>query len=158
MSLELVAEALAEAEAEAGRQEVLQARGGFTVVNDAYNANPDSMRASLKTFCALAVPGKRIAVLGDMGELGDYAPACHAGIGELVATLPLDRLVCVGELASIIADAAEKAGMDPHRIVRATALSEVLGDLDVCVEPGDAVLVKASHFMGLERVVEGLVN
>ena len=158
MSLELVAEALAEAEAEAGRQEVLQARGGFTVVNDAYNANPDSMRASLKTFCALAVPGKRIAVLGDMGELGDYAPACHAGIGELAATLPLDRLVCVGELASIIADAAEKAGMDPHRIVRATALSEVLGDLDVCVEPGDAVLVKASHFMGLERVVEGLVN
>lgn len=152
------ADALATSQPEAGRQEVLQARGGFTVVNDAYNANPDSMRASLATFCALDVPGKHVAVLGDMGELGDYAPACHAGVGAYAATLPLDRLVCVGELARHIADAAEGAGMNPERIVRADSLSEVFGDLDVCVEPGDAVLVKASHFMGLTRVVEGLVN
>ena len=158
MDLALIAHALAGAEPEAGRQEVLKARGGFTVVNDAYNANPDSMRASLTTFCSLDVPGRRIAVLGDMGELGDFAQACHAGIGRLAAGLPLDRLVCVGELAQTIADAAQEAGMDPGRIVRASALSEVLGDLDVCVEPGDAVLVKASHYMGLERVVEGLVN
>jgi UDP-N-acetylmuramoyl-tripeptide--D-alanyl-D-alanine ligase len=97
-------------------------------------------------------------VLGDMGELGSYAPACHAGVGTYAATLPLDRLVCVGELSRHIADAAERAGMDAERIVRAASLSEVFGDLDVCVEPGDAVLVKASHFMGLTRVVEGLVN
>lgn len=158
MSLHDVAGALAKAEPEAGRQEVLEARGGFTVVNDAYNANPDSMRASLSTFCSLNVSGKRIAVLGDMGELGDYALACHAGIGRLAADLPLDRLVCVGELAQVIADAAEEFGMEPGRIVRAAALSEVLDCLDDCVEPGDAVLVKASHFMGLERVVKGLVN
>ena len=94
--LAVCADALAHAEPEAGRQEVLRARGGFTVVNDAYNANPDSMRASLATFCALDVPGKHVAVLGDMGELGSYAPACHAGIGEFAATLPLDRLVGVG--------------------------------------------------------------
>ena len=135
-------------------------RGGmsFTLIDDSFNANPDSMRASLATFCALDVPGKHVAVLGDMGELGSYAPACHAGIGEFAATLPLDRLVCVGELSLHIADAAERAGMDPQRIVRAGSLSEVFGDLDACVEPGDAVLVKASHFMGLTRVVEGLVN
>ena len=156
--LAVCADALAHAEPEAGRKEVLRARGGFTVVNDAYNANPDSMRASLATFCALDVPGKHVAVLGDMGELGSYAPACHAGVGEFAATLPLDRLVCVGELSLHIADAAERAGMDPERIVRAGSLSEVFGDLDACVEPGDAVLVKASHFMGLTRVVEGLVN
>ena len=156
--LSVCADALAHAEPEAGRQEVLRARGGFTVVNDAYNANPDSMRASLAAFCALDVPGKHVAVLGDMGELGSYAPACHAGIGEFAATLPLDRLVCVGELSLHIAAAAERAGMDPQRIVRAGSLSEVFGDLDACVEPGDAVLVKASHFMGLTRVVEGLVN
>ena len=158
MGLAVIADALAGALPEAGRQEVLRARGGFTVVNDAYNANPDSMRASLTTFCALGVPGRRVAVLGDMGELGDYAPACHEGIGELAATLPLDRLVCVGELSAHIAGAAERAGMDAARIVRASSLSDVLGDLDAYVEPGDAVLVKASHFMGLERVVEGLVN
>jgi len=66
--------------------------------------------------------------------------------------------VCVGELARIIADGAERAGMDAGRIVRAESISDALGDLDVCVEPEDAVLVKASRFMGLERVVEGLVN
>ena len=153
-----MAEALAHAEPEAGRQEVLAARGGFTVVNDAYNANPDSMRASLTTFCALEVPGRRVAVLGDMGELGDFARACHAGVGELAGTLPLDRLVCVGELAMRIADAAEAAGMDAARIVRAATVSDVLGEMDTYLEPGDAVLVKASRFMGLERVVEGLVN
>lgn len=158
LTLTGIAAALAQAEPEAGRQEVLQARGGFTVVNDAYNANPDSMRASLHTFCALDVPGRHVAVLGDMGELGDYAVACHEGVGQLAATLPLDRLVCVGELATHIADAAEAGGFDAARIVRAATLSEVLGDLDTCLEAGDAVLVKASHFMGLERVVEGLVN
>ena len=76
----------------------------------------------------------------------------------MAASLPLDRLICVGELSMHLADAAERAGMDPARIVRTQAISEVLGDLDTFVESGDAVLVKASHFMGLERVVEGLVN
>lgn len=156
--VEKSATALSAAEPEAGRQEVVAARGGFTVVNDAYNANPDSMRASLSTFCALAVPGRRVAVLGDMGELGDYAVACHEGIGSFAAALPLDRLVCIGELSEHLADAAVRAGMDSERVVRAKTLSDVLGDLDVFLEPGDAVLVKASHFMGLERIVEGLVN
>jgi UDP-N-acetylmuramoyl-tripeptide--D-alanyl-D-alanine ligase len=64
----------------------------------------------------------------------------------------------VGELAAHIADAAEAAGMDAARIVRAATVSDVLGEMDTYLEPGDAVLVKASHFMGLERVVEGLVN
>ncbi|NHM14838.1 UDP-N-acetylmuramoyl-tripeptide--D-alanyl-D-alanine ligase [Xiamenia xianingshaonis] len=152
------AAALAASLPEAGRMEVVAARGGFSVVNDAYNANPDSMKASLAAFCALAVPGRHVAVLGDMGELGDYEQACHEGVGRAAARQPLDRLVCVGERARWIAAAAEAEGMDPDRIVAVDALSEVIGDLDVFLEPGDAVLVKASHFMGLDRVVEGLKN
>lgn len=158
MTLAAVADALAEALPEAGRLEVLRARAGFTVVNDAYNANPDSMRASLRTFRALKVPGRHIAVLGDMGELGDFAPACHEGVGQAAAALSLDLLVCIGDLATYIADAAHAAGMDERCIVRAATIADVLEELDACVEPGDAVLVKASRFMGLERVVEGLVN
>ncbi len=158
MDLATIVQGLAGALPEAGRQEILKARGGFTVVNDAYNANPDSMRASLKTFCALEVPGRHIAVLGDMAELGEVAVACHEGIGEMIATLSLDRLVCIGDLAQHIAEAAERDGFDSTRIVRATTLAQALGDLDAYVEPGDAVLVKASHSAGLERVVEGLVN
>ncbi|WP_165171152.1 UDP-N-acetylmuramoyl-tripeptide--D-alanyl-D-alanine ligase [Adlercreutzia sp. ZJ242] len=158
IDLGAIASALASSVPESGRQEVLAARGGFSIVNDAYNANPDSMRASLSTFCALDVPGRRVAVLGDMGELGDFAPACHRGIGEVAAGLPLDLLICVGELSRGIAQGALDAGMDPARVMRADAVAEVLEELDVYLEKGDAVLVKASHFMGLTRVVEGLVN
>lgn len=158
MTLEKIAAALAEALPESGRQEVVAARGGFTVVNDAYNANPESMKASLATFCSMKVPGRRFAVLGDMGELGDYAQACHEGVGRAAAGLPLDYLVCVGELSRHIAAAAQEAGMDSDRVICVDSIAEVLGELDVLVHPGDAVLVKASHFMGLSRVVEGLVN
>lgn len=158
MDLETVCGALAGSLPESGRQEVIEARGGFTIVNDAYNANPDSMKASLATFCSMKTKGQRIAVLGDMGELGDYAQACHEGVGRVAASLPLDCLVCVGELSRHIARAACEAGMDSDRVVLANSVADVLGELDVRLQPGDAVLVKASHFMGLTRVVEGLVN
>jgi len=108
--------------------------------------------------CRCALPARRIAVLGDMGELGDFAEACHRGVGAHAAALSLDRLVCVGELSSFIAEGARDAGMDAARISRAATVADVLEELDTLLEPGDAVLVKASHFMGLTRVVEGLVR
>lgn len=158
MDLSVIASALAASVPESGRQEVVEARGGFTIVNDAYNANPDSMRASLATFGSLAVSGKRYAVLGDMGELGDFAPACHRGVGEYAAAQPLDALLCVGELARYIAAGALEAGMDEGKVIVVDAVPDVLRELDAVLEPGDAVLVKASHFMELTRVVEGLVS
>ena len=158
MQASSIAAALAKAEPEAGRQHVVQARGGFSVIDDAYNANPDSMRASLAMFSSLVVSGKRIAVLGDMGELGEHARACHEGIGRAAAAAQLDMLVCVGELATSIAQAAREAGMARDKIFETDSIPEVLGELDNLLEPGDAVLVKASHSMGLERVVGGLVN
>ena len=97
-------------------------------------------------------------MLGDMGELGDFAEACHRGVGAHAAALSLDRLVCVGELSAFIAAGARDAGMDAARISRAATVADVLEELDTLLEPGDAVLVKASHFMGLTRVVEGLVR
>ncbi len=158
LDLPLIAEALAKALPEGGRQEVLKARGGFTIVNDAYNANPDSMKASLSMFCSMEVKGKRYAVLGDMGELGDFAAACHRGVGAFAAGQDLDLLICVGELSAHIAQAALEEGMDPKSIMHVGSVADVLGELDVCLESGDAVLVKGSHFMGLERVVEGLIS
>ena len=158
LDLETIAAALSASVPEPGRQEVIAARGGFTIVNDAYNASPDSMRASLSTFAATEVAGRRIAVLGDMGELGDFAEACHRGVGAHLAGLPIQRVICVGELAAFIAEGAAAAGMDAARISRAATVADVLEELDTLLEPGDAVLVKASHFMGLTRVVEGLVH
>lgn len=141
---------------EVGRQEIVQGKNDVMIVNDAYNANPDSMRASLALFAAMDVPHKRYAVLGDMGELGDSAVACHEGIGRFVATLPLDRLICVGELAKSIASAAIAAGYPSEKVYTTENRGEALHDLETHLEPGDAVLVKASHFMEFERIVRGL--
>ena len=158
MTLAQVIAALGGAQAESGRQEVLQTPSGVTVVNDAYNANPDSMRASLSTFAALEVSGRRIAVLGDMGELGDFAPALHEEVGAFAAGCGLDELVCTGELAQRIAAGAKTAGMPVDRVAVVGDWQEALAHVAPEVAAGDAVLVKASHFMGLERVVEGLVK
>ena len=158
MSLDSIATALEKAQPEAGRQQVVKARRGFTVVDDSYNANPDSMRASLQMFCAMEVPGRRIAVLGDMAELGDHAQPCHEGIGRLAAQLPLDKLVCVGPLSAHIAQSAREAGMNLDKICCVDSVAQAIGEVDALVEPGDAVLAKASNCMNLKRVVEGLVN
>lgn len=158
MDIGAIVSALAGAEPECGRQEVIHAREGFMVVNDAYNANPDSMRASLLMFSALAISGRRVAVLGDMGELGEYARPCHEDIGALVASLNIDYLICIGEQSHHLLTSACKCGMDANDVYFASSIADILSVLEKNIEEGDAVLVKASHFMGLERVVGGLVN
>lgn len=158
MSIGQIQEGLEAAEAGEMRMQTFLTAGGITVVNDAYNANPTSMRAAIETLAGMTSAGARIAVLGDMAELGSLAELAHFRIGERVAELAIDSLVTVGERAAHIADGARAAGM-PARAVRPCATveeaSEVLDDL---LAPGEAVLIKASRVMGLERIVEGLVN
>ncbi|MCL1798823.1 MAG: UDP-N-acetylmuramoyl-tripeptide--D-alanyl-D-alanine ligase [Eggerthellaceae bacterium] len=158
MDIDTIVAGLEKALPECGRQELRRARGGFAIIDDTYNANPDSMRAALLMLAALEVPGRRIAVLGDMGELGEAAQACHEGVGELAATLPLDRLICIGDLSASIASAAREGGMAPERVSHVESIAGILEELDISLFPEDTVLVKASRFMRLERVVEGLAN
>lgn len=158
MSIDAVVAALSQAQAEAGRQEILQAADDVTVINDAYNANPDSMKASLATFGAMACTGKRIAVLGDMGELGLFAGSLHKRVGKFAAQENIDLLVCVGDLARDIAKGAKAAGMDEQKIVCVDTREDALREVKTALLPGSVVLVKASHFMELNRVAEGLVG
>lgn len=158
LSLSQCAAALGTVQPEAGRQQLICAKAGYQLINDAYNANPDSMRASLLSFEASKVEGRRIAVLGDMMELGDFALEAHERIGQLVASLSLDLLLCVGELSRRIAAAALDAGMPADRVLCVDGADEALAQLKPLLESGDAVLLKASHSVGLERVVEGLVR
>lgn len=158
MDPETIADALGGCEPAAGRQQVLETPAGATVVDDSYNANPDSMRASLSMFASMDASGRHVAVLGDMGELGGFSQEGHALVGRLVADLPIDRLVCVGSMARGIAEAARQAGMPRGAISCADDAQAALALLLEEVSGGDAVLVKASHSMGLERIVEGLMR
>ena len=140
------------------RMETFESASGVTVINDAYNANPTSMRAALAALADVPSRGRRVAVLGDMAELGSLAELAHFQLGEEIASSTLDVLVTVGERARLIADGARTAGFDADAIrpcVSAEEASEVLDDV---LAPGDTVLVKASRVMGLETVVEGIME
>ena len=135
------------------RMNILRRGDGITILNDAYNANPQSMRAAVEVL-ATGKGGAKIAVLGDMFELGPLAPALHAGIGEFVAKSGIDCLVCAGELAKHIADAAEAEGMT--EVYWRPNKKEALTVLEQVVKPNCTVLVKASRGMAFEEIVDYL--
>jgi UDP-N-acetylmuramoyl-tripeptide--D-alanyl-D-alanine ligase len=133
------------------RGEERELAGGGLLVNDAYNANPVSMRAALSYLVERAGERRRVAVLGDMAELGRTGPGYHREVGEAAAELGIHELLAVGELARGYVDGA--AGV-PSRWV--PNVHEALRALGEVVRPGDAVLVKGSRAMGLEAVAEAL--
>ena len=133
------------------RGEEGELQGGGLLINDAYNANPVSMRAALAYLAERAGDRRRVAILGDMAELGRTAPAYHREVGEAVAELGVDELVAVGELARGYLDAGARGRWTPN-------VHEALRVLDEVVRPGDAVLVKGSRAIGLEAVAEALLK
>jgi UDP-N-acetylmuramoyl-tripeptide--D-alanyl-D-alanine ligase len=152
---------LAKATLTAGRVEVKKARAHGTVIDDSYNASPTSMRAALKMLADLPA-GVKVAVLGGMLELGPDSQKMHREIGTFVATLPLDRLVCVGELAEEIAAGAREGGFPLDRIFATDDRAEVVRYLEELLqahgqaEPSVTVLVKASNGIKLAEVVRAL--
>jgi UDP-N-acetylmuramoyl-tripeptide--D-alanyl-D-alanine ligase len=127
--------------------------GGIAIVDDAYNASPGSVRAALELLAGL--PGRRIAVLGEMLELGDATTAGHREVGE-AAALVCELLVVVGDGAATIAEGALDAGLDPALVVRAPDIATARDLLSGELREGDVVLVKASRGAGLEVLVEAL--
>ncbi len=158
-SLEQVADGLRGAEPTSRwRMEVRVAPGGFTVVNDAYNANPESMRAALKTLVAMAAGRRTWAVLGEMLELGDSSRDEHDAIGRLAVRLDISRLVCVGEGTRVMHLGASNEGSWGEESVHVPDVAAAIALLRAQVGPDDVVLVKASRSVGLERVAEALLT
>jgi UDP-N-acetylmuramoyl-tripeptide--D-alanyl-D-alanine ligase len=136
-------------------------KNGITVLADCYNAAPESMRAALETLKTISVSGKRIAVLGDMRELGAASDEMHKRVGGFVARNNVDLLFTLGESGAIIADGAMDAGMSYDRVCSVTdqdgveALARMIAER---AEKGDAILFKASRGMALERVMTALFD
>jgi UDP-N-acetylmuramoyl-tripeptide--D-alanyl-D-alanine ligase len=131
--------------------------GGVTIINDAYNANPNSMRAALETLSALTPKTRRVAVLGDMLELGETSEQCHREIGELAGSCGLGVLACVGENAKHIARAA--AGplkMSADCVMRYPDAQAAAADVPKWLNDGDLVLLKGSRGIHLELVARAI--
>jgi UDP-N-acetylmuramoyl-tripeptide--D-alanyl-D-alanine ligase len=153
LALEEIAGGLAKTAIPGNRLKV-QKLGPVLVINDAYNANPESMLAALKTATSFAVRGRRIAALGRMGELGAESDAGHRRVGRAVAELAFDYLVTVGDEARLIAQAASSAGLKRTR--EANTHEQAIEALLDYLKPGDLLLVKGSLSSAMDRVVRGL--
>ena len=126
--------------------------GGVQFLDDSYNANPDSMKAALRTLVELDADGKRIAVLGEMHELGDESERAHREVGETAAALKIDQLIAIGAAATAIADGARHAGLQKTAVVNST--SEAAELLNEIAGPGDLILIKGSRVARTEEVIE----
>ena len=152
ISLEEGARGLAASRLTHGRLEQKRL-GGIDFLDDTYNANPDSMRAALRTLATLPVSGRRIAVLGRMGELGSQSESGHRAVGAEAAASKVDLLLAVGaEEAGFLAQAAQAAGLaNVRHLPDPAAAAAVLAET---VRPGDLVLVKGSRSARMERIFE----
>ncbi len=126
------------------------------LIDDTYNANPQSMAAALTGLVGVRGSGRVLAVLGDMGELGETADAAHREAGALAARLGVDGLAALGERASGVVAGAIAEGLPRERAFVGKTHEEIIERLLEEMQPGDRVLVKGSRAMKMERVVEGL--
>ncbi len=136
-----------------GRAAIVEA-DGYTVINDCYNANPDSMKSAIESLAMC--PGRRVAVLGDMYELGSESVNLHREMGEVCVKEGIEALITCGELGADIAAAAKEAGMT--HVTHFADCESLAGAARGLVQQGDYVLVKASHGLHLEAVVEALTK
>lgn len=148
--------ALAEAGVSRWRMETFTTPSGVRVLNDAYNANPESTAAALRTARWMAGEERLIAVLGEMAELGTISEDEHDRVGELAARIRVDRLITVGRAADTIARAAIREGMEPKDVATYDAPNEALEDIGRSATPGDLILFKGSRIAGLETAAEAL--
>jgi UDP-N-acetylmuramoyl-tripeptide--D-alanyl-D-alanine ligase len=159
VEFDAVAAALAAAEPRSRwRMELHDRSDGVTVINDSYNANPDSMRAALTTLAELGRAGRHTwAVLGDMLELGETAADEHAAIGRFAAQTGVEHLVAIGQFAVDVTSGAVAAGLPSARAVSVTDKTDAVAAVTSDLEPGDVVLVKASRGLALDTVAEEIL-
>lgn len=141
--------------APAMRWETLRA-GNFTVINDAYNANPLSMRAALETFAGSDVVGTKVVCVGDMLELGDASDRQHRDVGEASGNGPWRLLAAVGTASRALIEGAIKAGYPASKTVWFATTAEAAEALPLLLQPGDTLLLKASRGMRLEQILDAL--
>lgn len=139
------------------RMEIIKLQNNITLINDSYNASFDSMKASIR-YLAETKANRKIAVLGDMFELGNFSEELHRKVGEEVSKNKIDKLFAIGEISKFIAQEALKDGMLQENIYHFQDKEQLLEALKNTMEEGDAILFKASNGMKLFEIVDKLIK
>ena len=138
-----------------GRMNILQTASGIHVIDDTYNANPDSMKAAIATLASLRANNRSVFVAGDMLELGAQTESLHRQVGVWAAMANINNLLVTGEYAEAVADGAREAGLQRQNIFTGSQ-EKILDALKDSLKPGDWVLVKGSRGAHMDTIVEGL--
>ena len=155
MTPEEIAAGAVKVQAMGGRSHLIQT-GKYVVLDDCYNANPVSMKAAVELLTNAV--GRKVAILGDMFELGEKETELHAGVGTFCGERGIDVLICVGALSSHMAQAAGESGAPGMKVYHFEELEPLRGRLPELLQPGDNILIKASHAMHFEKLVEDLTQ
>ena len=154
--IEKIKNGIANFELTKSRMELIKLENEITVVNDCYNANYDSMKASIE-YLAKTNSTRKIAILGDMLELGDFSNELHAKVGEEVAKNKIDILITVGEMGKVIANAAKQAD-DGIEVYSFDNNQSAITKINELKKSGDTILIKASNGMKFKEIVEGIIK
>lgn len=154
LTLEEIKNGIENAQTISGRNHIIHTEN-YTIMDDCYNANPVSMKASLDVLATAL--GRKVAILGDMGELGVNERELHYTVGEHAAEKKIDLLLCVGSLSEEIVKGAKAVNPDMNAVLFENK-EELLEKLPELLRKGDSILVKASHFMQFEKIVKALEN
>lgn len=153
LTVEQIISGIEELEPLDGRLSVEEGPAGTVLLNDAKRANPISTIAGLETLTELPTEGRRIAVLGEMGELGDAAEDQHKLLGQKSASLNLDYLITVGPLQKLTAEEAVKKGMDEKKVIWVNDVAQAAGVLKKIIKKGDLLYLKGSLLRHMERII-----
>lgn len=155
MTPQEIAAGAAKVQAMGGRSHLIRTNR-YVVLDDCYNANPVSMKAAVELLTNAV--GRKVAILGDMFELGEKETQLHAGIGTFCAECGIDEVICVGSLSANMAQAAKESGAAGIQVYHYEELQQLRRDLPGLLQPGDNILIKASHAMHFEKLVEDLTQ
>ena len=158
ISMENILDGILHFELTKRRMQIEKLQNNVVIINDCYNANYDSMKAAIE-YLGKIDNHKKIAVLGDMLELGEFSEKLHRQVGEVVAKEKIDCLICVGEEAKNIIDEAVKEGMEKRKTIYLNNNDEAILKLkDIMKEGNVSILIKASNGMNFQKIYNGIMN
>jgi len=151
-------QALAQHQPPRGRMNIIEGKNGSTIIDDSYNASPVAVERALETLAVVDTQGNKIAILGDMLEIGSYTAAEHKRIGTYVVALGINYLVTIGLRSEYTAQTAIAAGMDPEHVFSVRTSEEAIDVINPILKQGDIVLVKGSQSIRAEKVVVAIME
>lgn len=157
MSTDVIMRGLNTYKAPKGRMNILEGLNGSTIIDDTYNSSPDAASSALQSLSLVKTTGSKIAVLGDMMELGKYSADEHRRIGKIAAGI-VDRLVTVGQRSRLTAKDAKEMGMASDKVISFDNSNDAASYLPTNIHEGDIILVKGSQSMRMERVAKALLK